>query len=128
MSDVLEDRLSGYMPPASELEALMFEVLDTAGYPAPTRQFHMPWRSARDGNVDAAYVECRVFLEADGRAWHTRMDNFEADHERDLEAIAHGWTPIRVTWRQLQDGARLFVTTVGSLLERRTNLPIGETV
>ena len=122
MGEVLEDRLEGYVAPASELEACLFEVLDEAGFPAPTRQFHLPWRIGRPGTVDAAYIDVKALLEADGRAWHTRMEDFEDDHQRDLEAISHGWTPVRVTWRQLQNGAGLFVVTVGSLLERRLTL------
>jgi hypothetical protein len=118
MLAVLADRLSDYVPPASELEALMFEVLARAGHPAPIRQLHVPWRPGRAGTVDAAYPAARVLLEADGRAWHTRVDAFENDHQRDLEATAHGWTTVRVTWLQLHAGAELFLAAVGHLLAK----------
>ncbi len=120
MLHVLADRLVGYVPPASELEAHLFEVLANAGCPPPARQFLLPWRTDRPETVDAAYPEARILIEADGRAWHTRVEAFDSDHRRELEAIAHGWVTLRVTWFQLHDGSGLFVDSVRRVLADRS--------
>ena len=35
-------------------------------------------------------------IEADGRAWHTRITDLKRDHERDADAARHGWQTLRL--------------------------------
>lgn len=56
---------------------------------------------ARGGRVDVLIEEWKVIVEADGRAWHTRVADFEYDRWRDNEALRHGYTTVRFTWHQL---------------------------
>jgi very-short-patch-repair endonuclease len=46
----------------------------------------------------------RLIVEADGRCWHTRIDDFERDRWRDNVATTHGYDVLRFTYRQLTAG------------------------
>jgi hypothetical protein len=119
MQDVLEDRLCGYVPAESELEAVMFETMDAAGYRHYLRQFKLPWRrgSRPAGTVDALFPLERVVAEGDGRSWHVRLERWEQDRRRDLDLLAHGFVPIRATWRALTVEPQLFLAALGEWLE-----------
>lgn len=43
----------------------------------------------------------RLILEADGRRWHTRLEDFDRDRQRDIEASLLGWTVLRFVWADL---------------------------
>lgn len=100
LAAVLDSRGPGYVPPASELEALLFEVLRSGGLPDPVRQHALP-SLHEPGRVDAAYPEVRLILEVDGRRWHTRAADFEADRRRDIDAGLLGWRVVRFVWHDL---------------------------
>lgn len=90
--------------PASELEVLLFALLDRLQpEPIVLRQHGLPWRATRPGRVDALLPEHRLILEADGRRWHTRVADFDRDRWRDNEAVAHGYRVQRFTWLHLHD-------------------------
>ena len=118
MCKVLEDRLGGYVPAASELESLLFETLDTAGYREYIRQFKLPWRRGDRpaGVVDALFPLDRVILEGDGRLWHARLEAWERDRQRDLDVLAHGFVPIRVTFRTLTTDVTPFLHALAQWL------------
>ena len=97
---ILEERGPGYVPPASELEALLFEVLRAGGLPAPVRQHPLPSLHA-PGRVDAAYPGVRLIIEVDGRRWHSRVADFERDRQRDIDAGLLGWRVVRFVWADL---------------------------
>jgi very-short-patch-repair endonuclease len=57
-----------------------------------------------------------MVVEGDGRAWHTRVEDFERDRRRDQEAAAAGLLTLRFTWFQLTqepDWVREVVITAG---------------
>jgi hypothetical protein len=97
--DTVDARGEGYVAPESELEAVGLAVLAAGGFPPPVRQLPLPWRARLPGRVDCAYVAERVLIEWDGRLHHLIEAQFEIDRERDAEAIAHGWLPLRFTWK-----------------------------
>ena len=99
---LLEERGPGYVPPASELERLLFEALSDAGMEAPVRQFPLPGRGVIEGLVDAAYVPEKLILEADGRRWHTRTRDFPRDALRRNEAARVGWQTLGFLWDELK--------------------------
>jgi hypothetical protein len=119
MEDVLEQRLGGYVPAESELEALLFETMDSAGHREYLRQFKLPWqRDARPaGIVDAFFPLDRVVAEGDGRRWHVRLEAWERDRRRDLDLLAHGFVPIRATWRTLTVEPAPFLAALDKWLE-----------
>ena len=98
---VLRARGPGYVPPGSVLERRLLKVLDGGGLPAPVRQYPLPWRPGAEARVDFAYPQVRVLVEADGRRWHSRMDQMATDRRRDREALNHGWRPYRFVWEEI---------------------------
>jgi very-short-patch-repair endonuclease len=87
---IVEHRLpDAYQPPSTELERLLYRVLDDPRLPGYTRQ--MPIRYQR---VDAT---------VDGRRWHNRRADHERDRLRDNEATAHGYAVLRFSYEMLRD-------------------------
>ena len=101
LASVLHDRTTASVPGDSELERALFAALLAAGLPRPEAQRALPGTGAVDGVVDAAYPDCRLILEADGRRWHTRVDDLRRDHERDAEAARAGWQTLRFLYEQI---------------------------
>ncbi len=101
LAAVLDARGPGYVPPASELERGLFEVLDRAGLPAPIRQMEHPGRAVARGCVDAGWRPPRLIVEADGRRWHTRIQDLARDHWRDAEAARVGYDTLRLLWENV---------------------------
>jgi hypothetical protein len=102
---LVQERLEdGWTPPESELEAMLLHVLDgLAGTGPIVRQAPLPWRTAQPGRVDVLLPAHRLIVEADGRRWHTRVDDFDRDKWRDNEATAHGYGVLHFTWVHLRD-------------------------
>jgi very-short-patch-repair endonuclease len=118
---LLEARGPGYVPPASELERLLFGALRDLGLDAPVRQFPLPGRGAIDGLVDAAYIDAKLILEADGRRWHTRMRDFPRDALRRNEAARAGWQTLDFLWDELKFDPVSVAQTVSDVLALRTS-------
>ena len=65
------------------------------------------WQAAFPGQetgprrVDGLVERWRIVLEGDGRAWHTRVDDFERDRRRDQAAAAAGYLTLRFTYHQI---------------------------
>ena len=107
LAEILDDRGPGFIPPASELERRLFRVSELAGLPAPIRQFPHPGRQVQMGWVDAAWREATLIVEADGRRWHSRVQDLSRDHWRDAEAARAGWQTLRLLWEHLVDAEAL---------------------
>ncbi len=103
---ILERTEDGFVPPESELEALLFAVLaQLPSRPRVIRQAPLPWRSSRPGRVDALLPDHQLIIEVDGRRWHTRVKDFDRDQWRNNEAVAHGHRVMRFTWVHIHDFA-----------------------
>jgi very-short-patch-repair endonuclease len=100
---IVEHRLpDAYQPPSTELERLLYRVLDDPRLPGYTRQ--MPIRYQRvDATVDAFLADWRLIVEGDGRRWHNRRADHERDRLRDNEATAHGYAVLRFSYEMLRD-------------------------
>ena len=99
-----ERSADGWVPPESELEALLLRMLERLGdAPRIFRQASLPWRSAQPGRVDVLLPDHRLIIEADGRRWHTRVADFDRDRWRDNQAAAHAHRVLRFTWVHLHD-------------------------
>ena len=115
----VESRGVGYIAPESELEARGLALLATAGLPAPIRQLELPWRSSRRGRVDCGWPEYRVLIEWDSRKHHLIESQFEDDRRRDAHAIAHGWAPLRFTWKMVHGDPSWVVEMAETTLQNR---------
>lgn len=118
LRSVLAERGSGYVPPGSELERRLLSALARGGLPPAARQVPVPWRQERQGRVDLAYPERRVIIEADGRRWHTREQDFEVDRQRDRAATLAGWSVYRFTWYEITAQPEAVCETVRQALAR----------
>lgn len=96
---IVEYRLpDAYQPPSTELERLLYRVLEDPRLPGHTRQ--MPMRFERvNATVDAYLADWCLIVEGDGRRWHNRRADHERDRLRDNEATAHGYAVSRFTLR-----------------------------
>lgn len=119
---VLDDRGDGYVPPHSELERALFQVLAAGGLPEPRRQVPLPGRGAIEGLVDAAYPDARLLLEADGRRWHTRVRDLVRDRLRDAEAARAGWQTLRLLYEQITGDPDETCATVRDVRQARLGL------
>lgn len=120
----VDARGNGYVAPESVLEERGLALLETAGLPAPVRQLSLPWRSPRPGRVDCGWPEYQVLIEWDSRKHHLIEAQFEEDRRRDDTAIAHGWAPLRFTWKMVHgDPFWVVDTTVTTLRSRGLVLP-----
>ena len=115
---LLDVRTADYVPPASELEALLLAVLASAGVDAPDRQEWVGGTRAPVGRVDFVFKRARIVIEADSRRHHSSWLDVQADHRRDLLLTAAGWRVIRVNWHQLVEEPHLFVAALGAALAR----------
>lgn len=117
---VLEERGPGYVPPQSELERALFAALAAGGLPEPLRQVPLPGRGTVRGLVDAAYPWAKVVLEADGRRWHTRVEDLRRDRERDAQAVRAGWVPLRFVYEQISHEPEEVCSVVADTLAVRS--------
>lgn len=89
----------GFVPPGSELERRFYAILDDAPIPPYRRQAPAPWSAGE--RVDAVIDEWRLILEADGRAWHSRLRDMDNDRRRDNRAHACGYGVLRFGWEDV---------------------------
>lgn len=117
---VLDERSDAAVPPGSELERAMLTALRDAGLRPPQRQVALPGTGEIDGLVDAAYPDCRIILEADGRRWHTRVRDLACDHSRDAQAARAGWQTLRFLYEMIIHDPAGMCATVADVRAVRT--------
>lgn len=109
---ILAERGPGYVPPESKLERMLLKILRDAGLPRPRLQVQFPWRTRLESRCDALYERERIILEADGRRWHTRVDQMANDRRRDNEAQNHGYRTYRFVYEELRGDPHYVVDTI----------------
>lgn len=80
----------------SHAERVLLDLVRRAGLPAP--EFNADVIGYK---VDAVWRGQRVAVEVDSWAWHGHRRAFEQDRARDMRLREAGFTPVRVTARQL---------------------------
>src|SRR3546814_9697878 len=76
-------------------------LLTRADIPPIAWQAPFPGRQPGARRVDGLVESWRLVVEADGRAWHERVRDFERDRRRDAEVAAAGLQTLRFTWHQI---------------------------
>jgi very-short-patch-repair endonuclease len=110
--EAIRDLADAYVPTQSETESLLFAALDDSRVPPIDRQVRLDWWEERPHRVDAYIVAWRLILEADGRTYHTKREDFERDRERDNLAAAYGYRVMRFTYAMLRDDPQRVLETV----------------
>lgn len=115
---LLHEFAGGDGPTQSELEALVFEVIDSCGLPKPKKQ-----RAVRVGSkvrrVDFSFVKEGVIIEADGYAHHATLESFEDDRARNNSLTAKGFRVLHWTWQALRDRPEELVLELLATLNAR---------
>lgn len=114
---IVEYRMpNAYQPPTSELERLLYRLLDDPSLPSYSRQIPMSYQQI-SATVDAYLAPWRLIVEGDGRRWHNRRADHDRDRLRDNEAIAHGYAVLRFSYEMLRERPERCLDTL-----RRTGL------
>ncbi|MGN6867566.1 MAG: DUF559 domain-containing protein [Solirubrobacteraceae bacterium] len=79
-------------------ERRLLSLIREAGLPVPLTN-----RLLLGFKVDALWPELRLVVEVDGYEFHGDRGSFEDDRARDATLVAHGYTVLRFTARQLRD-------------------------
>lgn len=98
---LIDDRLTGFVPPTSVLERAAMKLLRDPRLPTFVAQAPFPWWPEAPFRVDFYLTAWRRIIEVDGRLWHTRVADFERDRARDHLAQANGIEVTRFTYRQV---------------------------
>lgn len=94
----------------SEAEDLLLRIIRDAGLPLPRRNVFI-----HGFELDFFWPALSLNIEVDGVRWHATGDRLVRDRARDASLAAHGIQVIRVTWRQLQDEARLIAQLAAAI-------------
>jgi very-short-patch-repair endonuclease len=86
----------------SPLEERFLSFIRRRGLPRPKLNYRIQLESG-EVFADCAWPERRLALELDSRRAHDNRHSFESDRARDRDLLIAGWTPTRVTWRQLHE-------------------------
>ncbi|MEA3056191.1 MAG: hypothetical protein QOD30_1623 [Actinomycetota bacterium] len=112
---LVDERLPGYVPPASELEAAFRDLCARFGLPQGVRQLDAGG-TAWIGRVDVAYARSKLLVELDSRQWHDTSSAFEDDRNRTNALVLAGWRVVRITWRMIHDAPERVASLLHSLL------------
>jgi hypothetical protein len=112
---LVEKRGSGFVAPASELEAMFRRLLERAGLPVPEFEVNLggdQWI----GRVDAVFRDRRLVVELDSRRHHSSLLAQEADALRDAELVRAGWRVIRIRYDVLVNDPNYVIGLLRDLL------------
>lgn len=102
LRELLHEFDGGDGPGESELEEVMFALIESAELPKPVRQ-----KTGQTGDrrvrVDLLFETHGVIIEGDGYASHSGVDAFEADRERDNLLTASGYLVLHWTWTAMHE-------------------------
>lgn len=98
LRQVLAQRLPGYDPGESPLEARIAQIIDANSLPRPTQQHRIRY-GAKRYRLDFAWPDRRLYLEGNGFGSHAIAADLDNDAKRQNELVSHGWIPIEITWR-----------------------------
>jgi len=86
----------------SFLEDRFVWILHARQIPLPRTQFEVRDDRGRFiGRVDFAYPEHRVLIELDGHSYHSDIETFQRDREKQNRTQELGWRMLRFTWHDV---------------------------
>lgn len=114
MRKVLNERIGSELVSASRLERLGMKVFALGGLPTPIWQYPAPWDHEK--RIDFAWPQLCVACECDSRRWHTRVEDFQRDRDRDNLSLVHGWRVFRFTWDDFRRRSGLVIAQLQAAL------------
>ena len=113
MRAVLAER-AGNDHSRSILEQRGLRILEEDMFDGFKLEYPIPWSPRQ--RFDVAFPKARIAIEWDSRRWHTHVDAFQSDRERDRTAAAHGWRILRFTWADVHDRPTVVTATLHKAL------------
>lgn len=99
---VLAERIPGYDPGESPLEAKIARAIDRGGLPRPAQQHRVRIGGERY-RIDFAWPDRKLYLEGNGFGFHRLSSDLHKDAMRQNDLVLKGWRPIEMTWRMSED-------------------------
>jgi len=118
MRELVASRQAGTDPDATPLERLGLAALSEAEISGFESQYSPAF--APSWRFDVAFPDQRLAIEWDSRRWHTRVDDFDRDRQRDRVAATNGWVVIRFTMQDLKDKPDEVIEQVTKALAARS--------
>jgi hypothetical protein len=87
----------------SRLEQDLFEIVLRCQVPPPVLQHELRCIDGRPVELDFAWPDRRIAVEADGRLWHATTADFESDRARSNSITASGWALYRFGWSDVHE-------------------------
>ena len=115
---VLASRDPSEMPPESEMETWMLDVIDRHGLPRPVPQFDVHVGDRFIARADAAYPEARIALEYQSYQEHAGPVPLVRDSNRRNRLRSVDWETIDVTNPALRAGGNTFCAAIRTALRR----------
>jgi very-short-patch-repair endonuclease len=116
LRDAISDWSIDDKPADSVLESVMARLIHR--YSLPPVEFH-PLVQGRE--VDFRVIDTPVILECDGWTYHgLDRNNFERDHDRDVDLIAAGWIVVRFTYRAIVTRPTATANRIRAAIDRWT--------
>jgi very-short-patch-repair endonuclease len=103
----------------TDFERTVFALIENAGLPLPVRQHPLRSIDGRKINVDLAYPELKIAIEADSRSWHSTEDDFQRDIDRDRVYAELGWCKVPVSKRDSDERPQDFLRVLRRVLTAR---------
>jgi very-short-patch-repair endonuclease len=105
---------TGEHSPAERLATTLLRQANVGGW----RVNHRVVLDGRAVVIDIAFVGARLAVEIDGWAYHSDVDAFQRDRQRQNRLVAHGWRVLRFTYRDLVDRPDAVIAEIRSALRR----------
>jgi very-short-patch-repair endonuclease len=102
----------------SLLEVLVDRAVMRGKLPPPVRQLSVRVEGERF-LLDLAWPDGKVFVEADGRAFHSTRAQFSRDRHRQNLLVTMGWLPLRYTWSVAKHDPTRVIDQLQTVLDLR---------
>lgn len=100
----------------SRLEAMLLQILRRAKLPPPHAQYRVIEAGISIARLDFAYPEHRLGIEADGYRWHSGVQRWGEDIQRENRLKLLGWTLLHFSWADVSKRPELVASQIRNAL------------
>lgn len=119
LGQLLDQRRRGIKATDSELEIDYLHFCQRFRLPIPVNQERFRDERGEIGRIDFTYPVANLHIELDGYEWHSSIEQWRKDKERDRRLQALGWRVLRYTWWDLHDTPKAMAEEIRSFLYPR---------